>query len=1365
MLRRFALLWKSIARPRKAARKSPRRERLRLEGFEPRLMFAADLDSGALDDDYVMVSVAATSSSVAASQSALAQSVNTTNLDLAIEAGLQHLQNILDANNNNIPFFYVWAMTGSQTASYGDPQTYRAPQAQMAFEQRLVSNSAGRATYALLLGAEAIGAQLDANVIDTLEKWVLKSLHKPRNGNWNDLSPANQMVTGAASDPRSYGSTRFDMTYLFNIGAGLRGVLGMATLEDDATEVQSGYLWSSRQVFEVSVYNLRQYYVYGGNPIGGQRVYNWEVFRNQLGLEGGDVWTGSVSSEIKSDWSGIWQNWANPFLIQDLVKYYEATGHQPSLELAKELRDYAFYRSFPLNPAQVPIGSFSHMFEVTAEMNAYSRLALVLGDADMMERVRVRYEALRGVGFNTTGWVPEYLGRNSDTGEINNTAELIETALNFAEFGWTEYYQDVERFTRGQLLPAQLLDTSFVVPNNNPANDGQRNIEQTVYGAFGFPAPYGHVATRNPSATGAYHVDVTSGAVATLAEIKDAIHRFNNGVHEINLLFDFSNSQIDIRSPYPEGDRVTITTKVAGDVELRLPSWADRAAVAASLTQQGLQFDMRSETVLIRQPQVGRQFYVAMPLPFVRATERVNGRTITIDWRGDSVYAMSTMGTPLPFFSNVTSTPPSSTPPPTPAANEPPVVSAGANQTVVRGVSLALSGTATDDGLPANPGTLSVSWTKASGPGTVTFTAPNSRNTNVQFSVAGQYVLRFSASDSQQTRSDDVVVTVTDPLQPVTASFQDGVFPTIQYAGTRDTIVSSTSPVSVHGNNVKLSIDGTPDMAALMAWDISAIPQGSVVVSAAIELFVVNSTKDSYEIYALEQAWEELAATWFQFSSGRSWSEVGADGAADADSTPIGYLTANQIGFRQMALNQAGLDLVQAWIDDPAQNYGIIFKDYLNGNDNVEVSSSEVSIAKYRPKLVVTYLPGSDDGGGSSGDEEPPATNESPQVNGGADQTIQLPSSATLSATVSDDGLPASPGSVSTTWSKVSGPGTVTFGNAGARSTTASFSQAGTYVLQIVASDGQLQSSDEVTITVQPASPVNQPPQVSAGVDQTIQLPASATLVGTVTDDGLPASPGTVGTAWSKVSGPGTVTFGDAGARNTTVSFSEAGTYVLRLAANDGQYQAADEVTITVQPAPVVNQPPQVNAGPDQTIQLPATATLVGTASDDGQPTSPGAMTTSWARISGPGTVSFASSSSRTTTASFSAAGTYVLRLTASDGQLQTSDDLTVTVIPPLVQTQPPVVSAGPDVQVVIFTNANLRGTVTFPASARPFTATWTLTLGPAAVQFGSPSAVDTTVRFSARGSYVIRLTISDGEFTVFDEVTVTVLPKTNKWK
>jgi hypothetical protein len=91
----------------------------------------------------------------------------------------------------------------------------------------------------------------------------------------------------------------------------------------------------------------------------------------------------------------------------------------------------------------------------------------------------------------------------------------------------------------------------------------------------------------------------------------------------------------------------------------------------------------------------------------------------------------------------------------------------------------------------------------------------------------------------------------------------------------------------------------------------------------------------------------------------------------------------------------------------------------------------------------------------------------------------------------------------------------------------------------------------------------NQAPVVNAGQDQTTFFPALASLDGTVSDDGMPN--GSLKIIWTQVSGPGSVTFGDAFAVDTTASFSAVGTYILRCEADDGEFQVSDDVTVTVE--------------------------------------------------------------------------------------------------------------------------------------------------------------------------------------------------------
>ncbi len=106
-------------------------------------------------------------------------------------------------------------------------------------------------------------------------------------------------------------------------------------------------------------------------------------------------------------------------------------------------------------------------------------------------------------------------------------------------------------------------------------------------------------------------------------------------------------------------------------------------------------------------------------------------------------------------------------------------------------------------------------------------------------------------------------------------------------------------------------------------------------------------------------------------------------------------------------------------------------------------------------------------------------------------------------------------------------------------------------------------------------------------------------------------------------------------------------------------YDAA--FTPPFQPGAATNQAPTVSAGADAGGMVNVAVALNGSATDDGQPAG-SSLTLTWSLVSGPGQVVFANASAAATTATFDAAGTYVVRLTASDGPLSTSDEATITV-------------------------------------------------------------------------------------------------------
>ena len=129
------------------------------------------------------------------------------------------------------------------------------------------------------------------------------------------------------------------------------------------------------------------------------------------------------------------------------------------------------------------------------------------------------------------------------------------------------------------------------------------------------------------------------------------------------------------------------------------------------------------------------------------------------------------------------------------------------------------------------------------------------------------------------------------------------------------------------------------------------------------------------------------------------------------------------------------------------------------------------------------------------------------------------------------------------------------------------------------------------------------------------------------------------------------------------------------------------------------NQPPSITGPPAQTVTLPNTLTLTVSATDDGlpkprprrprpdaataapapnlnpdtPPRRPEGLRIKWIQYRGPGKVTFDPDNAPavygkpvalTTTVSFSAPGTYLLRAIGSDGQLEARHEVTVTVNP-----------------------------------------------------------------------------------------------------
>jgi RHS repeat-associated protein len=472
--------------------------------------------------------------------------------------------------------------------------------------------------------------------------------------------------------------------------------------------------------------------------------------------------------------------------------------------------------------------------------------------------------------------------------------------------------------------------------------------------------------------------------------------------------------------------------------------------------------------------------------------------------------------------------------------NAPPVANAGPDQTVTVGTVVTLDGTRSSD---ADGDPLTFLWTLTPPAGSAA--ALSDRHAvRPTFLVdrAGAYDVTLVVNDGKVDGAPDSVRVSTVNSPPVAAAGPDQTIArgaTVQLDGTAssdvdgDALTFRWSFQSRPAGSQATLTDPAADRPAFVA-DVS----GRYVVTLVVNDGQADSKPDTVQVDT-ENSRPVANAGADQAVTLGATVQLDGSSSADADHDPLTFrwsFTTRPAGSAAVLLDADGAQPTFA-----ADQLGT-YVAQLIVNDGQEDSLPDT--------VAITAQP----------------ANRAPVVDAGPDQTITLPTdSVTLAGAVGDDGLPGGPLVIA--WTVVSAPGTVTFGTPAQPATTARFSASGRYVLRLSASDGALSASDDVAVTVSPAQPVNQPPTVSAGADQAITLPAGATLVGTVADDGLPDPPAAVTTTWSVVSGPGSVAFADAAATSTTATFSTSGAYVLRLSASDGALSASADVSITVSPA------------------------------------------------------------------------------------------------------------------------------------------------------------------------------------------------------
>jgi len=561
-------------------------------------------------------------------------------------------------------------------------------------------------------------------------------------------------------------------------------------------------------------------------------------------------------------------------------------------------------------------------------------------------------------------------------------------------------------------------------------------------------------------------------------------------------------------------------------------------------------------------------------------------------------------------------------------ANAIPVVNAGGDRTIFLPATVMLDGIVSDDGLPNPPGKVALVWSHTSGGmGSVTFSAPTSDYTEASFSAKGRYRIAFSASDGHDTGKDelDVVVSTAPTIQltapPIVTLPADGVL-------TGQVLDDGRGDPSVGTLTATWGQVQGPEVAQID--DISSDP-----MTPTARVTFANGGRYTFQLTVQLTVGDESVSTRTTVTVLANEAPIVAAGEDQVVNLVDGAYLQGHVQD-DLLPEETTVEWSQVSPAEPLVQFG-------------DARSLTTTVSFPAIGVYVLRLTGSD-GAATAFDELTVLVNQAPVIEASAPALINIPGTATLTGQVLEEGRgDPTQGSITAIWKQVSGPAPAAIAHADSLTTVVTFTHSGEYSFQLTVNNGFLSTSTLVRVVA------NQAPEVEAGDDQQVNLPGTITLQGAVEDDGWPNPPAAVTVAWSKVSGPGEVMFGEQ-ALETTASFSQSGIYTLRLTATDGAIATYDDLTV------IANQPPLVEAGADQKLSFTKTVTLSGIVTDDQLPLEPGFVTTEWSFVSGPGDVTFENPTALITKATFSHPGSYVLQLTANDGAAIAQDEVRITL-------------------------------------------------------------------------------------------------------
>ena len=356
--------------------------------------------------------------------------------------------------------------------------------------------------------------------------------------------------------------------------------------------------------------------------------------------------------------------------IRPLVQYYRQSADDIALELARRFAVDNLDMAFKAD-GSIADAAGTHMHSITGTITGLIEYGILAGDATIIEGARRAYDVGMRPFRSSYGWVKEfrwapwlaeplqaagYAGFDINRGEANNTGDLIEAALLLGEAGYPGYYEDADRMLRNHLLASQVVDTSWVQEASGHEDDDETrygDVARRARGGFCFGGTKSLVSY--PEEAYQVNADLVGGALQAICEAWETIASVDDKTVRVDLLFSKRDSAYSLTCPPPGPEPIALRLRRAASVQLRIPSWAQPAAVTLQISEmpKSSAQDQISDGYLRLSP-LAPDTVVKVWLPSRRETvaEVVGGERSEIDWHNDTVVGINPPARFQPLYGN-----------------------------------------------------------------------------------------------------------------------------------------------------------------------------------------------------------------------------------------------------------------------------------------------------------------------------------------------------------------------------------------------------------------------------------------------------------------------------------------------------------------------------------------------------------------------------------------------------------------------------------------------------------------------------------------------------------------------------------------